>query len=152
MPPTELFPILATCDSCGAQNRIPAAHLADQGRCGACKATLRALRRPLEVDESAFAEVIRSAKVPVLVDFWASWCGPCRMAAPEVEKLARLAEGEALVLKVNTETHPNLAARYGIRSIPAFLVFRDGQVVMQRAGVASHAEMRKWLEYTGAKA
>ena len=74
------------------------------------------------------------------------------MAAPEVEKLARLAEGEALVLKVNTETHPNLAARYGIRSIPAFLVFRDGQVVMQRAGVASHAEMRKWLEYTGAKA
>jgi len=96
--------------------------------------------------------VIRSARVPVLVYFWASWCGPCRMAAPEVEKLARLAEGEALVLKVNTETHPNLAARYGIRSIPAFLVFRDGQVVMQRAGVASHAEMRKWLEYTGAKA
>jgi thioredoxin-like negative regulator of GroEL len=73
------------------------------------------------------------------------------MAAPEVEKLARVAEGEALVLKVNTETNPNLAARYGIRSIPAFLVFREGKVVMQHAGVASHIEMRKWLEYTRAK-
>jgi len=143
---TNPFAILTTCDACGTQNRIPAAHLADRGRCGACKAQLRAVQHPLEVDESAFAEVIRSARVPVLVDFWAAWCGPCRMAAPEVEKLARIMEGQALVLKVNTEANPSVSTRYGIRSIPTFLVFRAGQVVMQRAGVASHAEMRKWLE------
>ncbi len=143
---------MAACDVCGARNRIPAAHLADRGRCGSCKAPLRAAGHPIDVDEQAFAEIIESAKVPVLVDFWASWCGPCRMAAPEVSRLAQETEGEALVLKVDTDAHPALAARYGIQSIPNFLVFRKGEPVFQRAGIASHQEMRRWLEAAGLSA
>jgi thioredoxin 2 len=82
----------------------------------------------------------------ILVDFWAEWCGPCRMAAPEVRELAREMAGKALVLKVDTEKHPQVAARFGVQSIPNFVVLRDGRVVFQRAGLAPRAEMRRWLE------
>ena len=140
------FSIVSMCPSCRAKNRIPAQHLADRGRCGACKALLPPVSEPVAADASSFDEIIASAKVPVLVDFWAAWCGPCRMAAPEVEKLASEMAGRALVLKVDTEAQPELAARYRIQSIPNFIVFRGGQVAMQRAGVAPRAEMRRWLE------
>jgi thioredoxin 2 len=101
------------------------------------------------VDEEQFDKVIREAPAPVLVDFWAEWCGPCRMAAPEVHALAREMAGRALVLKVDTEAHPGLAARYGVQSIPNFVLFRKGRVVFQRSGVASRSEMRRWLEQEG---
>jgi thioredoxin 2 len=144
------FSIITVCPNCKAKNRIPAAHLADTGRCGACKSPVPPASEPIAVDEAAFDEIISTATVPVLVDFWAAWCGPCRMAAPEVEQLARELAGRALVLKVDTEADPQLAARYRLQSIPHFIVFRGGQVVQQRAGVAPRAEMRRWLEYAGA--
>jgi thioredoxin 2 len=138
------------CPSCGKRNRIPVTHLADSGRCGSCKAALPPVREPLEADDAFFDEVMASARVPVLVDFWAAWCGPCRMAAPEVQRTAENMAGRALVLKVDTEAHPGLAARFNVRGIPNFLVLKDGKVVSQRPGLVSHTQMEEWLRAAGA--
>lgn len=145
------YTLLRTCSACGARNRVPPKHLAKAGRCGSCKAPLEPLSEPLDADESSFADIVGEAPVPVLVDFWAAWCGPCRMAAPEVKELAREVAGRAVVLKVNTEENPRLAAQYAIQSIPNFVVLREGKVVLQRAGLASRAEMRTWLEGTAVR-
>jgi thioredoxin 2 len=144
------FSIVTACETCGTKNRVSARHLADVGKCGACKAALPPTNHPIDVDQSGFDEILSSAKVPILVDFWAEWCGPCKMAAPEVKKLAAEMSGRALVVKVDTESQPALSARYRIQGIPNFMVFRNGQPVFQQAGATSSAQMRKWLEQAGA--
>ncbi|MFZ9888068.1 MAG: thioredoxin [Myxococcota bacterium] len=126
---------LRTCPSCGAKNRVPTDHIVDTGRCGRCQTALPAQSTPVDVDAAAFDRIIKGSKKPVLVDFWAPWCGPCRMAAPEVEKAARALQGEALVVKVNTEDEPGLATRYGVRGIPMFVVLEEGALVRQQTGL-----------------
>ena len=139
------MPVIRTCAHCGQKNRVPAKHLADTGRCGVCKTPLPPVAEPLSVDDTVFDEIIREARVPVLVDFWAEWCGPCHMAAPEVSSTAANMAGKAVVLKVDTEKYPQLSARFNVRGIPNFVVFAGGRVVMQQAGVVGHEQMEQWL-------
>ena len=140
------MPLVRSCKSCGRKNRIPAKYLAETGRCGVCKSPLPPVNEPLEVDPEQFDEITQNARVPVLIDFWASWCGPCQTSAPEVVRTAADMAGRAVVIKVDTERYPQLAARFNVRGIPNFVVFYGGRLVTQQAGVVDHVQMERWLQ------
>lgn len=135
--------ILIHCPHCDLTNRIPFARLHQNGHCGTCKTALPHPSLPVDIDSPAsFTALLRAASLPVLVDFWAPWCGPCQMVAPEVAKLAGLAAGELVVVKVNTEAQPGIAGSMGIRSIPTFAVFAAGREVKRISGAMSAAQLR----------
>lgn len=140
------YSLIRPCPSCGARNRVGAAHLASEARCGACKTSLGPVSEPIEADLQAFVDITTSTTVPILIDFWAAWCGPCRMAAPQVHALAGEMAGRAIVLKVDTEKYPELAGRFRVQAIPNFVVMKGGQVIRQQPGLAPIDVMRGWLD------
>lgn len=127
--------MLVPCSSCSKLNRLPAARAGEKAKCAACKTPLLPLTRPVAVGSAEdFDELVRESPMPVLVDFWAAWCGPCRTVAPELEKIASQRTGRVIVAKVDTEALPDVAARFGIRSIPTMIMFRAGKEAERLSG------------------
>jgi len=127
--------VIIVCPACGRKNRTPYERLGETGRCGQCKADLPPPSAPLDIEtEARFNRLVGASPLPVIVDFWAPWCGPCRMVAPEMEKVAAANRGKLVVAKVNTEALPALGSRHEIRSIPTMAVFAGGREVARTAG------------------
>jgi len=127
--------LIVACSSCGQKNRLAYERLGDEVRCGKCKQILKAPGEPIEIHQTAdFDRLVARSSLPVVVDYWAPWCGPCRMVAPELQKVASKLAGTVLVVKVNTDELSDLGQRYSIRSIPTLAVFAGGKEVARSAG------------------
>lgn len=137
---TETRGAVVRCPFCARLNRVNLARLADGPKCADCSRPLR-LDRPIAATEAEFDEVIMGAAVPVLVDFYADWCGPCRMTAPILDEIAHSRVGEVLVLKVDTDRNPVLSERFGIRSIPTIIAFRGGTELNRVVGVVPRRQL-----------
>ena len=139
--------VLVRCQACGQTNRLAYARLAGPSRCGQCKQPLSAPSSPIEVgDAAAFDRLIASASLPVVVDFWAPWCGPCRMVAPELEKVAARQAGRVLIVKVDTDAVPELGERFRVRSIPTMAVFAGGREVARTTGARPAAQIEAFVD------
>lgn len=143
---TDARGIIQPCPACGTANRIAYAKVATHGRCGTCKADLPLVASPAEIsDIEAFSSLVSQSPLPVVIDFWAPWCAPCQMMAPEFAKAAAQAAGEALFVKVNTDEQPQIAGQFRIQGIPAFALIRDGKVTAQTTGFQPAARLLAWM-------
>jgi thioredoxin 2 len=137
--------ITLPCTACGKWNRLDADRAAQGPKCGACGTPI-ALDHPVLLTDETFDRVISGTDVPVLVDFYADWCGPCKMMAPAVESLARSSVGHALIAKLDTDASPRVASRFQIRGIPTSIVFRAGKEAKRQTGAISLPALRAMLE------
>ncbi|WP_371419163.1 thioredoxin [Pseudarthrobacter sp. NamE5] len=133
---------LTACPACGKTNRVPA-QAAGRPRCGNCKAELPWI---VSAGDADFAAVAEQSPVPVLVDFWAAWCGPCRMVSPVLDKLARERPGRIKLVKVDVDKSPRLSRRFDVQAIPTLMVMVDGRVAARQAGAAPAEVLRSWLD------
>jgi thioredoxin 2 len=136
-------PLHVVCPHCATVNRVLSEQLT-QGRCGRCKQALFT-GHPIALDDTNFDAHVAKSEIAVVVDFWAPWCGPCRMMAPHFERAAADIEPEARLVKLNTEEAPRTAARFGIRSIPTLAVFRLGQEIARQSGAKDYAALTRWI-------
>ena len=136
------------CAHCGAVNRIPRERVGQNPTCGKCKEKIFP-RAPVKVTGATFAREVEGSPIPVLVDFWAPWCGPCRVVAPALEAIAGERAGRVKIAKVNVDENQALAARFGIRSIPTLAVFRGGRAVDQLVGAMAKAQIEARLDRLG---
>jgi thioredoxin 2 len=138
--------VVVACRHCNQKNRLLYERLDSEVRCAQCKQPL-AIAEPLTVRTSAdFDRLVEHTSLPVLVDYWAPWCGPCRMVAPELQKVATRQAGRVLVVKVNTDELPDLGQRFGIRSIPTLAIFARGREITRASGARPAPEIESWLE------
>ena len=138
--------LLVACPQCGKRNRMGYDRLGLSFRCGNCQTDLPAPNEPVEVtSEAAFDALTSQSRLPVLVDFWAEWCGPCKMMAPEFHKAAAEGAGEFVAVKVNTEHLPELAARFQISGIPTLMVFKGGRIAARKSGAMPAAMIKNMM-------
>jgi thioredoxin 2 len=130
------------CDHCGQLNRVPSA-AAGVPRCGKCHEPLPWIT---EADDTSFGEVAEAARIPVIVDLWAPWCGPCRMISPALEQLAHEMAGQVKLVKVNVDNSPQTQQRFGVQAIPTLLVLRDGKVAARQTGAVPLGSLRTWAQ------